>query len=53
MTELALVAAKYGFFTLVGLVLLYILLHGEVHFKYPRKGNSGPKRAGRKPAPRS
>ncbi len=39
MTELALLVAKYGFLAVAGIVLLYLILNGEVEFKYPRRAN--------------
>ena len=36
MTELALLIAKFGLPTIAAAVLLYVLIRGEVWFRYPR-----------------
>jgi hypothetical protein len=38
MSELAALIAKYGLPTVVAAVLLFILLRGELQFRYPRSG---------------
>jgi hypothetical protein len=38
MTELASLIAKYGLPTVAAAVLLFILLRGELQFRYPRSG---------------
>jgi hypothetical protein len=38
MTELASLIATYGLPTILAAALLYILLRGEVQFRYPRSG---------------
>lgn len=37
MTDLALLIAKFGVPTIAAAVLLYILVRGEVNFRYPRQ----------------
>jgi hypothetical protein len=38
MTELASLIASYGLPTVLAAVVLYMLLRGEVQFRYPRSG---------------
>lgn len=37
MTELTALVARFGLPTVAGVVILFVLLKGEVQFRYPRK----------------
>ena len=37
MTEIAIVIERFGLPTVTAAVVIYILLRGEVQFRYPRK----------------
>jgi hypothetical protein len=37
MTELAVMVSRFGLPTVVGMAIVFLLIKGEVSFKYPRK----------------
>ena len=53
MSELALLIAKFGLPTIAGAVVLYILVRGEVRFRYPRPSESGKTRVTERSSPLS
>lgn len=37
MTELSMLASRYGLPTLAGVAIVFVLLKSEIQFRYPRK----------------
>jgi hypothetical protein len=37
MTELSVLVSRFGLPTIVGTAIMFLLINGEVNFRYPRK----------------